>query len=271
VKRIRRTNEPASLSLYRNAVPNGTWEEMRNDTQWDGRRAYSDCRAQSVSDQGGLCAYCEIDIRDNDPLKCRVEHFHSKSDPARPPNWALDWQNMLGVCNGGSNPHVTAPGFHLSPLKKNLSCDAHKDQQIQSGALPIACEGWILNPLDVHAFPCLFKVGMFDGRLEPDPVVCEELEPWPNNQHASVADLVQHTIDMLNLNCDRLSKSRLAVIRNIESNKETLRAQGFDAAQGMADLAQRYFHLPWPGFFSVIRNCLGVAAEAHLQANNYQG
>jgi uncharacterized protein (TIGR02646 family) len=244
---------------------------MRNDTQWGGRQAYLDCRAQTISDQGGLCAYCEIDIRDNNPLKCRVEHFHPKSDIARPPNWALDWQNMLGVCNGGTSRHVSSPGFFHEPLKQNLSCDAYKDQQVQAGALQLACEDWILSPLAVHAFPCLFKVNKFDGSIAADSTACQAVEPWSNNQHATVAELVQHTIDMLNLNCSRLKDARLAVIRDIEKNKKKQRAQGFDGAQGMANLVQYYFRQAWPRFFTVIRLCFGQAAETHLQAANYQG
>jgi uncharacterized protein (TIGR02646 family) len=271
VKRTSKEIEPDALRSYRNAVPHGTWVDLRTDALWRGREAYDECRERSVRDQGGLCAYCEIDIHDNDPLKCRIEHFHPKSDLTAPLNWALDWRNMLGVCNGGSHPYVTAPGFHLEPLVENLSCDARKDQQIQSGALSVSCEGWILNPLQLPAFPCLFKVRMFDGFLEPDSDACATKEPWTGNEHATVAALVQHTIDMLNLNCDRLMRARLVVIRNIEKNKKLQREQGFNAEQGLKNLAQLYFRRRWPQFFTVIRICLGRAAETHLQAAAYQG
>lgn len=272
MKRVKKVDEPASLTCYRNAVPNGTWDDLGGDTKWGGQKVPLDCRKQAIEDQGGLCAYCEIVIRDNNPLKCRVEHFHPKSDVTLPLiNWALSWQNMLGVCNGGSNPHVSTPGFHLVPLKQNLSCDAHKDQQIQTGVLPLICEGWILNPLEVRSFPCLFKINKFDGHLEPDPIACQAAAPWPGNRHATVDELVQHTIDMLNLNCDRLKKSRLALIWDIERNKKGQRQQGFDAEQGMTNLVQHYFRQTWPGFFTVIRLCLGQSAETHLQAVHFQG
>ena len=271
MKLVRKTNEPVTLAQFRNATPNAAWNDMREDPHFGGMQAYSDCRTQVISDQGGLCAYCEIDILDNDPLKCRVEHFHPKSDLTGPRNWALDWPNMLGVCNGGSNPHVAAAGFHLAPLAQNLSCDAHKDRQIQASKLPPVCEGWILNPLTLQAFQCLLKISRLNGSIEPDPGACQAAEPWPNNQHASVVELVQHTIDMLNLNCDRLKKSRLTVIRDIEQNKKRQRSQGFNGAQGMENLTQYYFRRTWPGFFTVIRVCLGQAAENHLQSHAYQG
>lgn len=271
MKRVRKGVEPASLTTYQAAVPHGTWEGMRNDTLWGGRLAYQNCRSHTVADQGGICAYCEMDIRDNDPLKCRVEHFHPKSDIAGGINWALRWQNMLAVCNGGTNPHVSAPGFTLQPLAKNLSCDAHKDQRIQSGQLPLACEGWVLDPLQVLASPSLFTVRKDTGFLEPDPAGCQAAGLWNGNKHATVRALVEHTIEMLNLNCDRLATARLLVVRDIENNKKRQRGKGLSPERGLDDLAGRYFGYSWPRFFTVLRACLGSAAENHLQQINYQG
>lgn len=271
MKRVRKAAEPPTLTNFRNAAPNSTWEGMRNDVLWGGQQAYVDIRAQLITDQGCLCAYCEIDIHDNDPLKCRVEHFHPKSDPVSPPNWALVWTNMVGVCNGGSYRHTTAPGFVLEPLSDNLSCDAFKDSRIQAGALALACEGWILDPMQIGAALCLFKISKSDGRLLPDDAACLASEPWHGNRHATLAALVQHTIDMLNLNCDRLKDARLTIVRDIERGKKRQRDQGFDATVGLANLAERYFSRSWPGFFTVIRHCLGPAAEARLQAINFQG
>lgn len=64
-------------------------------------------------------------------MKCRVEHFHPKSDQDPACNWAPAWGNLLVVCNGGSHPHVATPGYCLEPTTDNLSCDAHKDRMIQ--------------------------------------------------------------------------------------------------------------------------------------------
>lgn len=271
MKRVRKGAEPATLRVFCGAAPNATWESMRSDTRWNGGQAYVDARAQALVDQGGLCAYCEIHIGDNNPLKCRVEHFHPKSDLSRPPNWALDWRNMLAVCNGGSNRHITDTGFMLEPMAENLSCDAHKDQRIQGGDLPTACEGWILNPLELLAFPSLVKIKKIDGSLEPDLVACAHADPWPNNRLPSTADLVQHTIDMLNLNCDRLNKVRVALVWDIESNKKKQQARGISGPQGMSNLVNFYFRRTWPSFFTVIRSCLGQTAETHLRANGFQG
>lgn len=271
MKRVLKNAEPPTLTTFRNAVPNSTWDQMKDDTQYGGKQAYQDCRAQSIVDQGGLCAYCELDIRNNHPLQCRVEHFHPKSDTTTPHNWALDWQNMLGVCNGGDNPHLATADFHLEPTSENLSCDAHKNKIVQSGRLTASCEGWILTPLQLAVFPCLFHVEKSTGYLMPDTAACANHPPLSGNRHGSVAMLVQHTIDMLNLNCDRLAQARLRIIRDIEHNKKKQRQAGFSAQQGLANLAQRYFRIQWPAFFTTIRLCLGPAADAHLQAISFQG
>ncbi|NOU01076.1 MAG: TIGR02646 family protein [Gallionella sp.] len=271
MKRVLKGNEPTALVNYRGAVPLSLWDEMKNNPHHGGQNTYQDCRNELVNQQGGLCAYCEIDIRDNDPLKCRVEHFHPKSDVDPQHNWALDWQNMLAVCNGGSYQYVDVSGFHLEPMSKNLSCDEHKNTMTQTNKLSAQCEGWIFNPLQLAAFPNLFSLEKNTGRLLPNSVACRVHVPIENNKHPSVEALVQCTIDMLNLNCERLAAGRLLVIRDIEGNKKKQRQAGFDAQQGLGNLAQRYFQTQWKAFFTTIRLCLGQAAEAHLQSINYEG
>ncbi len=270
MKRVSKGVEPQSLGSYRSSAPNSTWDQMKSDPNWGGPSAYSDCRSQLLLDQGGICAYCEIDIRDDDPLKCRVEHFHPKSDITPLKNWALDWGNLYGVCAGGSFKHGQAP-HTLEPLAKNLSCDAHKDQQIQAKVLTAQCEGWILNPADLIASPPVFRLNRSSGELSPDPSACQALLGQVLNHHATPDALVQHTIEMLNLNCDRLCQARLVVIRNIENQKKRQREQGFNGQQGMANLAARYFGRHWPNFFTTVRLCLGLAAETHLTSIQYQG
>ncbi len=255
--------EPSALQRYRSLQPKASWNELRSDALQGGRQAYADIRAQTHADQGGLCAYCEIDIRDNDPLKSRIEHFHSKSDPSTPTHWALDWHNMLAVCAGGSYRHGTAP-HTLEPLVENLSCDAHKDRLIQQGQLAQACEGWLLNPLLLRHGPGLFEVNKFNGELRANPAQCGLADPWPNNHHADMTALVGHTIRVLNLNCSRLCTARLVVIHDIERNKKKQRLAGRPPHEGLSMLARRYLHLPWPGFFTTICFCLGSAAADHL-------
>ncbi|MBK6740015.1 MAG: hypothetical protein IPG64_20285 [Haliea sp.] len=219
MKRVLKQLEPIELTRFRNAVPQGTWQQMRDDANFGGPAASNACRAHLLADQGGICGFCEIAIHDNDPLKCRVEHFHPKSDISLAHNWALDWNNQLGVCAGGSHKSSSVP-YTQEPLAQNLSCDAYKDRMIQSGRLPAQCEGWILNPIELIATPCLFQVEKSTGKLLPDPANCAVSPPWPGNQHVDVCTLAQYTIDMLNLNCDRLCQARITIVRDIEHNKK---------------------------------------------------
>ena len=257
--------EPISLQAYRLAKPAATWDDLRNDALFGGEQAYKDIRTQTHADQGGVCAYCEIDVGNNDPLKSRIEHFHPKADTSTPMNWALDWPNMLAVCLGGSYRHGSAP-HTLEPLASNLSCDAHKDLLIQQGQLSSACEGWVINPLLLPGSPCLFRVDKFKGELLPHEGHCAAAAPWPGNMHADLQTLVAHTIKVLNLNCPRLCAARLAVVHDIERNKKKIAALKLKPEEGMARLAQRYLQHRWPAFVTTIRSCLGAAAEARMAA-----
>lgn len=270
MKRVLKPEEPTLLTRFRRAAPQSTWQNMKDDANFGGPAAYKECRKQVLAAQGGICAYCEIDISDNDPLKCRVEHFHPKSDISPAHNWALDWNNLLGVCAGGSYKSGSAP-YTQEPLAQNLSCDAYKDQMIQSGKLSEQCEGWILNPIELVASPSLFQIDKSTGKLVPNSSHCAAAPAWPSNKHADIEALVQHTINMLNLNCDRLCQARIVLIRDIERNKKKQRDQGFSAAEGLNNLATYYLKRRWPGFFTTIRICLGVSAETHLAIMEYQG
>jgi uncharacterized protein (TIGR02646 family) len=243
---------------------------MKGDNAHGGDIAYADCRRELIQGQGGICAYCEIDIRDNDPLKCRVEHFHPKSDNSSPHNWGLDWQNMLAVCAGGSYRHGYMP-HSLEPLAENLSCDAYKDFLIQSKKLPQQCEGVILEPTGLPALINLFAIEKSTGRLISNAEACAVAPKNAKNKHADLATLVNQTIISLNLNCDRLCQVRLSIIHDIERNKKRQRDAGFGPAQGLQNLVDRYFRRPWPGFFTTIRICLGAAAEGYLETSGFSG
>ncbi|WP_394168915.1 retron system putative HNH endonuclease [Saccharospirillum alexandrii] len=267
MKRVTILGEPQELTEFRRKHPLSTWKQMRDDGE--GRIAYNIVRHRLSQEQGGLCSFCEVGIHSNGPLRCRVEHFHPKSDKSVAHNWTLDWENMLAVCMGGSQRHQARP-YTMEPLEENLSCDAYKDKMIQSGSLHEQCEGWIINPKEIPAFPRLFFLERSTGRLLPDDEQCNVIE-IENNQHPNTRSLVQNTIDMLNLNCDRLCEARLRVIWNIERNKKKLREQGNNHEQSLNELANRYFRQQWPVFFTTIRFCLGTTAEQYLNDTGFQG
>jgi hypothetical protein len=56
-------------------------------------------------------------------------------------NWALDWNNIFGVCIGGDDSDKK-----LHPLPENLSCDSHKNHLVNKKQLPGACEKFLVMP-----------------------------------------------------------------------------------------------------------------------------
>ena len=259
---------PPALRDYAQAYPDAAWEQMRDDNAQGGYQAAHDCRAQALHDQHDLCAYCEQKIAANAPLHCRVEHFHPKSDNTETHNWSLDWKNMLAVCDGGSSGSQEERKTH--PLPANLSCDAHKDRMVQIGRLPVACEGRLLNPLDIPSFPNLFTFDKGTGYFEPDGASCADVEIL-GNACGTTTELVNRTIAVLNLNCGRLAEKRRLLVVNIDQNKKVLRQKGFSPAEIPEKLVRRYFSAEWPEFFTTLRCCLGPAAENYLKSISYKG
>jgi len=268
MKRVCKGLAPKELQDYMLANPDATWEQMSSDNTQDGSKAAHKCRDQAIDDQNGLCAYCEQEISSEEPLHRRIEHFHPKSDKTGNHKWSLDWDNMLAVCDGGSSsPAEDKKHF---PLPENLSCDAHKDRMIQIGKFPTACEGYILNPLAVPAFPNLFALEKDTGYFKPNEASCAVVE-ISGNAYETTAALVEQTILALNLNCARLAKKRKLLVYDIEHNKKNLRKRNIPPSKAPEKLINRYFSIEWPEFFTTLRCCLGQAAEDYLHSVNYQG
>ena len=56
-----------------------------------------------------------------------MEHFYPKSETDfAVHNYHLDWQNLLGVCHGGSQPNVEDAEERFSKRKIDRSCDVPK-------------------------------------------------------------------------------------------------------------------------------------------------
>ena len=113
---------PILLEAYHSTNPKANWNDFTNECQ----QGYNDVQDQLKQDQGNLSCLCEIDTKagfgvGNDDF--RVEHFHPKSD-SNPSNynWALDWENMLGCCHGGSEKYVTdVKSRYISEKSERLS------------------------------------------------------------------------------------------------------------------------------------------------------
>lgn len=138
---------PNNLTSYLQNHPHDNWDDFRGNNEG---KDYQIIKTLIFNDQSGLCAFCENEVKEI--YKQRVEHFHPKSDKTDlTHNRALDWQNVIGVCIGGEDSDKTA-----HPLPENLSCDAFKNHLINQNKLSINCEGYLFNPLNLPAFPCLF-------------------------------------------------------------------------------------------------------------------
>lgn len=263
MKRIEKSPEPENLKLFREANPHARWEpDLR---PYEGGNLYREVVAACLSDQGGICAYCEIDITKS-PLFKRIEHFHSKSDDTGPVNWSLVWDNLFGVCNGGSKK-LDVSGHFLPPLPNNLSCDAHKEFLSKRNTELTSPEGLILNPLTVPDRPNLFKLEMSSGKLLPDIENCALVVITPN-RFATTADLVTNTIMVLNLNCDRLCECRRRVIWDLENFKKTGRDRKTKPEVFMALTSRRKFGRRWPEFFTTWRCLLGEYGEIVISGTN---
>ncbi len=220
------------MTEYAQNYPQHHWDDFRNNNQGNNYQAVKNI---IFTDQGGLCAYCENEV--NETHRQRIEHFHPKADLSNQNrNWALDWTNLIGVCLGGSDVDKS-----IHPLPANLSCDAHKDHLVGNNKLPIACENHLLNPLNLTAFPCLFdfdkRTGELRAKADYDKIKIVQ------NQFGTVTELVEKTIEILNLNCDRLNKQRLAVLN--QYNKEIKKARQINDQEIHSKLATRWFQSRW--------------------------
>ncbi len=264
MKKINKSSPPNSLTLYESQFPMHDWGKFRDHK---GGSSYKTVKQNMLSDQGGLCGYCETKIEAIPEYKQRVEHYHSKSDNADPKtNWALDWQNVFAVCLGGSS--LKEEDKKAYPLPINLSCDAYKGHLINKKKLPEACEGYFLNPLRIISTPSLFDFDRSTGALKANKITCRKFADI-DNQYASFEELVEKTIEILNLNCQRLLDDRLVVLKAY--NQEVAKARKIRDREGFNKLTERWFQKKWPSFFTTRRILLGKHAELYLSQTTYNG
>ena len=271
------------LSDFVSRKPHGTWDDFCDDTHRKHKT-----QQQIFSDQRGICAYCEIQMADalTDGLEqesvgslrrndFRVEHFHPKKDRSdHSNNWALDWRNLLGVCCGGDERFVFVPERFAQKEdgksdSQNHHCDSKKREKI--------LDGKILNPLEIPAFPCLWKIIRDSSRekvfLQPDNNAC-------NAVGSNILIRAQNSLDELNLNCDLLAGFRWHAILAIRKRVQDYRGKGKSYDEALKIVMKQTFDntpdidgtLPnWPSFFTTIRAYFGRFAEDRLHAINYEG
>ena len=217
-------------------------------------------RDQLRKDQGGLCAYCEIDLIESDntgDADFRAEHFHPKSDTSTAHNWHLDWGNLLGCCHGGSHRNVADTGNRFT--SPDTSCDVPKENK--------NLDDVILNPLFLPASPAIYQCDRSTGEISVIAANCQSLGV-PEIQ-------AQNTINELHLIAPRLNRLRKTVLDDLNSRIASRVAQGDDISATRTYFSKVYLNKNangnWPKFFTSIRSYLGSDAERHLQNIGFNG
>ncbi|MEB6444351.1 retron Ec78 anti-phage system effector HNH endonuclease PtuB [Klebsiella variicola] len=264
MKIILKGNEPDELLEYKSIYPDDDWKN--GFTRNAGAEANRKVKHALITDQGGICVYCEIDLKDaggralND---FRVEHFYPENpEPGERRNdninYALFWPNLLGCCTGGNARYVVdAHRRYTNPV---FCCDVDKSNHDWTQL--------ILNPIDdIPAFPALFSFDFANGNI-----MVSELCP------AELRSKAEQSIDLLKLNTPKLQEFRVEVITILT---EQLFPDGDTAIndveiqQRMQTLAHAYLirdtnNMLQP-FFTTVRAFLGTAAETVLMQYNFKG
>lgn len=106
---IEKGRAPEELEVYKK-TPGVNYRNM--DT-----RVKKAIRLSLLEEQHWLCAYCMMPI---DERKTHIEHYLPQSDDN---GKSLDYENMLGVCDGGQTREDRKKG------RASLTCDAHRKNQ----------------------------------------------------------------------------------------------------------------------------------------------
>ena len=190
MKRIRVVPDPTpGLGEYLDSVDNANWEEFRSH---DAGASLRELRETLTRNQHGLCAYCEIEIKE--PRR-QIEHVVPRSDDAAGKQRALDIRNMLVCCLcrtktvNGLGEHERED-YHRQPVRDKPSCGQAKGNRNDEA---------FIDPRTLPALPSLVRVGN-DGLIEVDRDACQTA--------GVVHDRVTRTIEILHLNAERLQSER---------------------------------------------------------------
>lgn len=126
MKRIQALADPTpGLRDYLDAVDNANWVEFCSH---DAGASLSELHETLLRNQHGLCAYCEIDIKE--PRR-QIEHVIPRSDDAVGNQRALDISNMVACCLGGTKQvyglrEHDREDYFRRPVPANMSCGQAK-------------------------------------------------------------------------------------------------------------------------------------------------
>ena len=215
---------------------------------WDGFRSHQAGAAyRKILDtlqciQHGLCGYCEIDVTEQDR---QVEHVMPRSDRERGMARALDPENMMACCKGGTL-RTDDDARWRTPVKRNRSCGEAKQDLVDPG---------FVDPRTLPARPSLMRV-RFDGEIAADEAACANA--------AIDAGRVNMTVDVLGLNVERL---RLAREKRWRALSDSWR-EHFDDPRVMLEAARMELSLGddarLPRFFTTSRSYFAPLGEEIL-------
>lgn len=126
----------------------------------------------------------------------------------------------------------------------------------------------ILNPLLLNKYPNLFDLDKKNGALKANDKNCEDLV-IESNIYNNTKELVEKTIELLNLNCDRLNSDRLEILKFY--NQEISTARKVNNKNIFETLPNKWFFKRWSSFFTTRRILLGDNVEQYLKSVNYSG
>ena len=177
---------PSGLATYLSDTElNHTWSNFRDQVG----DSYHELRDALVQLQHGLCGYCEQTIPKDDT---QVEHVIPQSISTNGHGHGLDPTNMIACCKGGTATNFYGPGTNQSDP------DRVGDRSCGQAKMNTHNERFV-DPRSLPKRPSLFKVGA-SGRIEADEAACQEM---------GIAKCrVDHTIEILGLDVDRLKRAR---------------------------------------------------------------
>lgn len=264
MKKILKGNEPYGLLKYKNTYPDDGWK--KGFTRNAGAEANHEVKSALISDQGGICAYCEIDLKDGRGFALndfRVEHFYPENPQPEDRrnddiNYALFWPNLLGCCTGGNTKYVV--DAHRRYTNPEFCCDVDKSNHDWTAL--------ILNPItDIPKFPALFSFDFTNGKI----MVAESCP-------ADLKAKAEQSIALLKLNTSKLREFRVEVISILTEQLFTeadIDIDDEEIQRRMETLARAYLirdanNILQP-FFSTVRAFLGATAETVLLQLDYKG
>lgn len=249
MKKVTKSSVENALTVFASNHPTADWDDFRNSG------AYTEFKSLVFQEQFYLCAYCEVDLSDVGSHNQRIEHFNSKSSVGGLVNLHLDWFNILGVCIGGSDRDSRTE----FSLPANLSCDSHKAHLEKKN--PSHWDGKVVSPLLLPDDMSLFNFKKGTWELLPDYTNCQQVT-FEKNCFPTTHELVQETINVFNLNCDRLTKARSKLFHEYQNRLRNYRQTGNKAI--LENLVLTWSGNP-PRSFQTVRD--SIVREASLIIN----